>query len=299
MKMERFTGCLTGLAIGDSLGAPLEGFLSFTVTADLGSHYTDDTAMMIGIAESLIECKGFNGDNMAQKFVSNYYKEPWRGYGSGPPRIFKMIKQGRRWDECLDKEIFPGGSYGNGAAMRIAPIGLFYFDDIKKLREISHKTSQITHSHPLSMEGAALEAYAVSLALIREKNFIQKLYDFTILDIYKKKIKAIEHLLTEKENRDRVVRELGNGVTAHESVPTAIFSFLSTDSFKDSVIYAVSLGGDTDTIGAMTGAISGAFYGYDSIPKKWLEKLENRDYIFNLATLLFKTKKKLLDLKIH
>lgn len=290
MRLEKFTGSLLGLAIGDSLGAKREGYLSFIKETDIGPRYTDDTAMMIGIAESLIECKGFNGDNMAQKFVKNYYKEPWRGYGLGPPKIFKMLKEGRKWNEFLDKEIYPEGSYGNGAAMRIAPIGLFYFDDEKMLRDISYKSSQITHSHSLSMEGAALEAYAVSLALIGKRDLIQKLYDFTTLDIYKNKVKTIERFLPEKRNRKKIVYELGNGVAAHESVPTAIFSFLATDSLKDSLNYAVSLGGDTDTIGAMTGAISGAYYGSDSIPPEWLEKLENKDYIDLLATSLYKIK---------
>jgi poly(ADP-ribose) glycohydrolase ARH3 len=283
MNIEKFIGCLIGLAIGDSLGASREGARDFREISEIGRRYTDDTAMMIGVAESLIECGGFNGANMAEKFIKNYEKEPWRGYGLGPPKIFHMIKKGRNWDELLDRELFSEGSFGNGSAMRVAPIGLFYYDDLDELRAVAYKSSQITHSHPLAMEGAALQAYAVSLALREEKDFIGKLKDFVRIDIYKRKIESIEYLLDKKHDRKSVVKELGNGIEAVRSVPTAIFSFPSNRSFRESLIYSVSLGGDADTIGAMTGAIAGAFYGSSAIPEEWKEKLENREYITWLA----------------
>jgi len=89
-------------------------------------------------------------------------------------------------------------------------------------------------------------------------------------------------------NKVRVARELGNGVEAYNSVPTAIYCFLRNwGSFEDSVLYAVSLGGDTDTIGAMTGAISGAYHGVEAIPEQWKSMLERGDYIEELAEKLW------------
>lgn len=283
MGPSKFIGSLIGSAIGDSLGAQREGTYGFREVTEPGPAYTDDTAMMIAVAESLIECNGFDGAHMARLFVKNFEREPWRGYGPGPPRIFEMIKSGRKWDENLDRELYDGGSFGNGAAMRVAPVGLFYYNDPEKLREVSCQSSRITHSHPLGMEGAALQAYTVSLAIREEWDFPEKLKEFTRADVYRKKIEVLEKLLDKKEDRERVVRNLGNGIEAFNSVPTAIFSFLATSSFKEALIYAVSLGGDADTIGAMTGAIAGAWWGVDGIPHEWREDLENRDYMERLG----------------
>ena len=91
---------------------------------------------------------------------------------------------------------------------------------------------------------------------------------------------------------EEVVETLGNDVRAHTAVPTALYAFLShSGSFKEAVVYAVSLGGDTDTIGAMTGAIAGAYHGVEAIPRGWLDALENeskgRDYVLDMAARLY------------
>jgi len=104
--------------------------------------------------------------------------------------------------------------------------------------------------------------------------------------VYKKKLSIIEELI-ERPDRARVIVELGNGIEAFNSVPTAIYSFLcQPHSFAQAVLNAISLGGDTDTIGAMTGAISGAYLGVNSIPTKWRDRLENRLYIEELGDKL-------------
>jgi len=255
--------------------------------------YTDDTHMTIGVVESLIESNGFDGEHMAQTFIRNYESEPWRGYGPGPPRVFRMIKNGESWDNAASK-IYKGGSFGNGAAMRVAPIGLLYYYNPTKLREIACKSSSITHSHELGKEGAALQAYAVALALntplgeeIDGEAFILKLQNFAQNQTYKEKLASVKELLGEQDRR-QVVAVLGNGIEALRSVPIAIYCFLSHPrSYKDCVIYAISLGGDTDTIASMAGAISGANLGIKAIPNEWRAKLENRVYIEALAEGLY------------
>ncbi|MFN4219421.1 MAG: ADP-ribosylglycohydrolase family protein [bacterium] len=297
MIKDKFKGCLVGVAIGDSLGAEREGSFDISENVNLSPRYTDDTAMMIGVAESLINCKGFDGEDITKRFIENYLREPWRGYGWGPPRIFNMIiKEGRSWYEMLDRKIYPGGSFGNGAAMRIAPIGLLYYDNPEKLRDIVYKSSIITHSHELAIEGAFIQAYAVSLAVKTNPPFLDK-YEFLTKiksvvknEKYLKKIEIMEKFLKEKADKIDVIKHLGNGVEALNSVPTAIYSFLVGNSFEESVVYAVSLGGDADTIGAMSGAIAGAYYGIENIPLKWKEKLENREYIEKLAEKLWEVK---------
>ncbi len=299
---SKFLGCLIGAAIGDGLGAWREG-RRIAKKEDIASlaerveelAYTDDTHMTIGVVESLIQSRGFDGEHMAQAFIKNYETEPWRGYGPGPPRVFRMIKSGEPWDSAASK-IYRGGSFGNGSAMRVAPIGLLYSNNPAKLREIAYKSSSITHSHELGKEGAALQAYAVALALntpsdeeIDREAFLLKLQTFAQTQLYKEKIANTKELLGEQD-RARVVAVLGNGIEALNSVPTAIYCFLKQPkSYKDSVIYAISLGGDTDTIASMAGAILGAYLGIEAIPQEWRLKLENKAYIEDLAEKLWQT----------
>ena len=296
MLRSKFVGCLVGSAVGDSLGSSFEGSWTPDVKLEnFSGQWTDDTHMMIGVAESLIENEGFDGRHMAENFIKNYENEPWRGYGPGPLRVFRWIKSGVPWNEAAKRLYGGAGSYGNGAAMRVAPVGVFYHDDPEQLRAVAYGQSRITHTHELGMEGAALQAYAVALATnagsssrLDPFGFLSRLKDFTHNEVYRQKLEKAEELLSET-NRRRVARELGNGVTAHNSVPTAINSFLRNyQSFKESVLYAISLGGDTDTIGAMTGAISGAYHGPEAIPGRWKSKLERRDHIETLAEKLWK-----------
>jgi len=281
---SKFIGSLVGSAVGDSIG--------------IGSgRYTDDTAMMIGVSESLIEKKGFDADHMAQTFLRNYDSEPGRGYGPGPPLIFRMMKSGLSWEEAAGN-IYPGGSYGNGSAMRVAPIGLFYYDNPRQLREIACQSSRITHTHPLAMEGAALQAYAVALAVKTEPDKLEKykilaeLNNFAEAHVYQEKLQTIKILLKEAAHKSKVVIELGNTVEAFNSVPVSIYSFLANCGFKNALNYALSLGGDRDTISAMTGAIAGACYGIEDIPEEWVNTLENKTYIEELADGLWQIKMK-------
>ncbi|MBA7707290.1 hypothetical protein ES703_116160 [subsurface metagenome] len=123
---------------------------------------------------------------------------------------------------------------------------------------------EITHAHQLGKEGAALQAYAIALAtnleLLEDFNggdFLVKLIEYMDDGVYQEKLNRIEALLNQAD-KGKAIIELGNGIEAFNSVPSAIYSFLSQpQSFAQTVIYAISLGGDTDTIGAMTGTISG------------------------------------------
>lgn len=296
---SKFRGALIGSAVGDALGAPAEGWSMGMVSSVYGEEkgwkmiygrYTDDTEMMIGVAESLIANKGFNGADMARRFIQNY--DATRGYGPGSKEALKRLSEGASWEET-SKKLFGGeGSYGNGAAMRIAPIGVLYHDNADTLREIAYKSSHITHSHELGKEGAALQAFSIALAVRGQKEgMLSALKEFVKSDVYKEKIGGIAILLDREASKEEVISDLGNGEAAFNSVPTAIYSFLRFDSFEDSVVYAVSLGGDTDTIGAMTGAISGAYYGEGAIPTGWVEKLEEgekgKSYIKRLAEELY------------
>lgn len=295
---DRFRGCLLGLALGDALGAPFEGAgrvsreQVWTAAKERTLlRYTDDTHMAIGVAESLIACRCFNGKHMAETFVRNFEQEPWRGYGPGPPRVFRKIKAGFPWDQAAEK-IYPGGSFGNGAAMRVAPVGLFYYRNPKLLKDAAMLQSKITHAHPLGKEGAVLQAFAVALAALYGPTepvgeLLNRLQAFTGEEAYRSKLKEVKNLLGEFD-ASMVAEQLGNGIEAFNSVPTAIYCFLRhPGSFEETVVDAVSLGGDTDTIACMAGAVSGACLGLEKIPEEWVEKLENKDYIDKQAIRLW------------
>ena len=298
---KKSLGSLLGAALGDAVGASWEGHriarkheIELIAKISHSLRYTDDTHMTIGVAESLVECHGFDVKHMTERFIDNYSKEPWRGYGPGPPQIFSLIKSGMAWDEAAG-HIYPGGSFGNGAAMRVAPVGLFFWNQSARLMELAYLQSRITHSHVLGIEGAALQAMAVAIAVagnpdipFSSQSFLSTLMNFATEDVYRAKIAKSSSLMDRSDDRQEVVRELGHGIEAFNSVPTSIFAFLShSQDFASTVIYAVSLGGDTDTIASMAGAISGAYLGVDAIPPQWRAQLENRDYILNLANRLW------------
>lgn len=296
MSMERFAGCMLGSGVGDALGASFEGVWEKTLRIEdlrFGGRWTDDTAMMIGVAESLIAKHGFNSKHMAEMFRQNWEKAPWRGYGPGPPAVFRMVRRGVSWSEAAGRLYGGAGSYGNGAAMRVAPIGLLYHTNKDKLKEIAYKSAEITHTHELGKEGAAVQAYAVALAIQTERGridareFLEKLISFTENRVFREKLKSAKTLLNKDEKR-AVIRRLGNTVEAFNSVPTAIYCFTkNSQNYATAVTNAILLGGDTDTIGAMTGAIAGAYHGEAALPQQWTQKLEKKRYINGLAHKLW------------
>jgi len=312
---DKFSGSLLGTYVGDALGMPVEGYAHHFIKsqfdrvdqmmeARLGKGtYTDDTEMMIATAESLLACKGFDGKHMAQCFLNNFHPE--RGYGAGTTSTLSLIKSGTAWDK-VGSMVFDGGSFGNGAAMRIAPIGVFYYNNHHMLRSTAAEASLITHAHLLGKEGAILQAYTIAQAIqlksqdsFNTLNFLHKLINFVTPEarVYKEKLEMIGSLLGKDPDPEVIITQLGHDSSAPNSVPTAIYCFLShPHSFHDALVYAVGLGGDTDTIAAMTGALSGAYHGKKGIPSQWMRDLGNegkgRDYIEQLAVELWKLKTK-------
>lgn len=260
--------------------------------------YTDDTEMTLGVAESLLEVGGFNGAHMALKLYSNL--DLRRGYGLDPV-VLGWIASGEPWEEA-SKKLFGGeGSYGNGGAIRVAPIGLLYHDEPERLMRSAAASARITHAHPLGVEGAVIQAYAVALALkaappLEAEKFLKDLQPAVQSQLFKDKIRTVRGLLASGKPAPRreVFRRLGCGVQAFNSVPAALYAFLShPESFEEALVYAVNLGGDSDSIGSMTGALAGAYHGFKAIPKRWTSRLEGLDRLVRLGEELWKLKEKL------
>lgn len=298
---DRFRGALLGAALGDALGAPFEGAASLVQVnlEDLNSlaqssRYTDDTHMMIGIAQSLVECGRFDGEHMLSTFARLYAQQPWRGYGPGPPQVFDMVDRGIPWNEAASKLFGGEGSFGNGAAMRVAPVALFTRHELQQVTHLASNTSRLTHTHALAIDGAVTEAVAIAVVLSLEDSaslsatrVTTSVADYLSTPQFKQTLKQIESLLPEPEPL-QVVQSLGNNITALGSVPTALLAFLrSPDSFEEVVQFAISLGGDTDTIACMAGALAGARVGESGLPTSWVTALEDGDRLRQLADRLY------------
>jgi poly(ADP-ribose) glycohydrolase ARH3 len=253
--------------------------------------YTDDTAMALGIAESLLRMERIDQQDLGDTFRRNFENEPWRGYGSGPPIIFSMVKKtGISYVEAA-KSLFGGrGSIGNGAAMRIAPVGLFYHSS-QNLYEKALLSAEVTHAHPLGVDGAAIQAAAIAEAvsldatrLFPKEKFIGSLIDMARTDVMKEKMTIVRDMINDNGSPEEAARCIGRTVAVYESMPFAVYSFMrNSESFEDCIFCSVLHGGDRDTLGAMAGAISGAYLGIDAIPRVWKKKLENLDFIEKVA----------------
>jgi poly(ADP-ribose) glycohydrolase ARH3 len=303
---DRFKGSTLGTFVGDALGRQIEGWSSQMIQATHGllvemgqGIYTDDTEMMIGILESLVECPQFDPALTSGKFLINF--NPSRGYGGRIYGVMDRLRSGVAWNESGTD------SWGNGGAMRIAPIGAFFYDNPARLEEAARDCTWITHHHPLGLAGALAQARAVGLAtlkgirgeVIQKAEFIDTVMG-TVAPTSEEMARAIAKIqdmdrgTDMRETISRIVSRFACDVSALGAVPPALASFLLTGSFRESVVVAVNCGGDTDTIGAMTGAIAGAYYGYDEIPREWVVGLENgpkgRDYVLSLAERLAEMK---------
>ncbi|MBW2341050.1 MAG: ADP-ribosylglycohydrolase family protein [Deltaproteobacteria bacterium] len=296
---SKYLGGMIGSALGDAIGElafhhPEKDKLYIHLAQLKQFRYTDDTAMSIGLAESIIEKGCLDQQDLGNTFRSNFLSESWRGYASGPPTIFSMVEQlGITYAEAA-RTLFGGvGSFGNGAAMRIVPVGLF-FHDSPDLYEMAHMSAAVTHAHPVGIDGAAVQAKAIALAVKLDPReafprevFIDTLIGFADTPEMKEKMVLVQELIKANTTPSFAAEQLGQTVAVHESMPFALFSFLRhPKSFEDCLFCAILHGGDRDTLGAMACAISGAYVGIKAIPESWIEKLENRSYIEDLAVRL-------------
>ncbi|HKJ04308.1 MAG TPA: ADP-ribosylglycohydrolase family protein [Geopsychrobacteraceae bacterium] len=302
---SRFVGCLLGSAFGDALGAAVEmqscGDIrqQFGQVRDFLPHdkgfgcYTDDTEMTLALARSLI-VRG----QVDAAVCSRHYAEafsPERGYGRSAVKIIEALAEGADYRQT-GTMLFSQGSFGNGAAMRIAPVGLLYRDASEKiLRQAVFDAVCCTHVHPEAVEAASLQALSVALLSklpVGEKPdtlaIVEQLERTCRFEPLVQSLRMVTELLRTAVGGDKVARCFGCGVRSSDSWPPALWAALRfADDPEEAIIQAVNLGGDADTIGAMTGALVGALHGDGWFPSRWFGLLENgpdgRDEIISVA----------------
>jgi len=294
------TGALLGCALGDAIGElafghPTKDDLRAAVAAQSRLVYTDDTAMTIALAESLIARRGLDPDDLGRRFATQFAREPWRGYGPGPPRIFALVERtGMSYPEAA-RQLYGGeGSFGNGAAMRIAPIGVAYRDG-DELREAACRSAEVTHAHPIGQDGAAVQALAVGIATahalegrsLDPARTAERLVEAARTPEIRQKMQAVARLLAEGAPAARVADAVGRSIAVQESMPFAVYAFLQApEDFEACLDCAILNGGDRDTLGAMAGAIAGAYLGMDALPPGWRAAVENGEELTRLARTL-------------
>ncbi|NPV05489.1 MAG: ADP-ribosylglycohydrolase family protein [Syntrophaceae bacterium] len=299
--LSKFIGALVGGALGDAIGekafrcAGREALLEAIAGAGV-LRWTDDTAMSIGLAESICDRGGIDPQHLGDTFRRRYGQEPWRGYASGPPAVFAAVEsEGLSYEEAA-RTLFGGrGSLGNGAAMRVAPAGLFYHD-APDLYERAAASAAVTHAHPVGIDGAAVLAKAVAVAAtldpanaFPQAEFLETLVGFSRTHAFWGKIRLVRELLQKAIPPGEAATRLGRSVAVDESLPFALYAFLlHPGSYRECLLCAVLEPGDRDTVGAMAGALSGAYLGVEAIPAAWRGKLEAGPAIEELARRLFR-----------
>ena len=300
----KFRGCLLANAMGDAIGNMAFAYplgISFSqYFSDLQNRisllsdltYTDDTAMMLGVCESFIARGSIDEQHLGDTFAKNFYRESWRGYSSGPQLIFQLVsEEGITYRQAAQTLFCGQGSYGNGAAMRIAPVALLYGDE-ENLYAIVEKCAAVTNIHAIGVDCAAVLAKAISIAIncneaITVNNFIRPLQLFAQTPEMINQLMLLERLFCDDSDGRNAARQLGTGVAAFESVAFAIYIFLCHHAnYEDCILQAGFYGGDCDTIAAMVGAMAGAYHGESCLPQKWMH-IENKDYITQMADDLF------------
>lgn len=301
---DKYTGCMLGAAVGDALGKQNEGFsrkeIPVRVTnyniARAGSpgeelragQYTDDTEQMIALAQSLIECGGFDVQDFAGRIArwgADALADPVRRSLVGPSSsvAIAQLNSGVSWEES------GSGIPSCGSAMRVAPIGLFYknLDDVESNAALS---SLPTHNSKAAIAGAVAVAVGVRCALedmdcsdiLKETGARASKYD-------KGLAKKIELSFVKRDAvPDEVFAELGTSYLVYETVPSAFYCF--SRHFEDpekAIIEAVNAGGDTDSIACITGALCGARHGVEAFPERWINGLENKEIVEHLAAMIF------------
>lgn len=281
---DKIRGMIYGTWAGDAAGALFEGdhpdIIPILDQQYFSKHhplfYTDDTQMTISVFEEMIENGQIIQMSLKERFLKRF--SPWRKYGGGMLEVIELWRRGVAIDSAAGMLYGGMGSFGDGAAMRIAPVSAYFsMDSVEQMVEEVKNCSLLTHTHPYGISGAILQAYATLLAFnnVATNEWLERFFELPIESAYKIKLQDVVRALDCQASAYESVRLVGNGADALDAVPAAIYCFLRNQtSFKDSVCFAISMGGDTDTIAAMTGAISGAFWGFSSIPVWLLNSLE-------------------------
>lgn len=289
---------LLGTAIGDALGVPFETkpadfplLLNWDGETYLGSEhhelkpgqFSDDTQMSMMVAQSLIDNKGFNPNDLSSRYVDWIFSGKARGYGRTTMLACQALKDGTHWN----KSGVPG-SYGNGTAMRAASFGVFFKNDKVALLEAATIDAKITHNSDEAIAGSrAIALAAFCIANKNESDLLDEICMELPASTVLNKLLAFNELLAMKNvSPTHILQGIGTKADVRQTAPAALFCYLKNDNYKDAVLMAIRAGGDTDTTAAITGALCSIKYGFKGINKAWVDGIEDKDKLIALDNQL-------------
>lgn len=290
---------LLGTAVADALGVPFETKLAnyeplvaWDGKSYLGSEhhdlkpgqYSDDTQMSLMVAESLIENHGFNPDDLAERYVDWIVSGRARGYGKTTLLAITNLVNGKHWSESGI-----AGSYGNGTAMRAAPFGVYFRNDLHALAAICKMDSAITHASDEAEAGAIAIGMAAAYAVNGDtSSLLSDLWQVLPASKVRSTIYSLDSLIESPYiTPDQALRVIGTKADVRQTAPAALYCFLKFDNYHDAVLAAIKAGGDTDTTAAIVGALFGAKYGMQVIDKKLIRAVEESDRLIELDSQLY------------
>jgi ADP-ribosylglycohydrolase len=279
---------LDGLSVGDAFGQQFFADLPreiATRTPPLAPwQYTDDTEMALSIFEVLSGCGAIDQDRLARQFARRYMLDAARGYGAAARMILQDIADGSPW-YVASRQVFGGqGSLGNGAAMRVAPLGAYFAADVPRVIEQAAASAEVTHAHGEGIAGAVAVALAAAWATRRtagmESGTGRQMLEHVLAHTPDSAVRrGIEQALAIPldEWEFNAANALGNGsqITAADTVPFCLWCAAAhLDSYEEALWSAIRVGGDIDTNAAIVGGIVVMLVGRDGIPAEWLKARE-------------------------
>jgi ADP-ribosyl-[dinitrogen reductase] hydrolase len=244
---------------------------------------TDDTEQALCIARSLVDHQAFDPADVAERFVAWYDSGPF-DIGRMTMRSLSRLKHGDEWDEAGEhvwEQSREGQNAGNGSVMRCPPLAIPYATDWDRLVEVSRQSSQITHADPRCTDGCAILNLTVAGLLENADTPLQDALDYVGADAPDELVTALRPLV----RGDSPGTLETSGYVVH-SLQTALHDGLFADSAEEAIVTPVNRGGDTDTIGAIAGAVAGARFGASQLPDRWLGAIDEVDELETLAERL-------------
>lgn len=284
--LERANLALIGLSVGDAFG---DNFFIHPDIAHTMIHnktlpkpvwrFTDDTNMALSIFTVLRRYQQIEQTQLARSFAERY--DSSRGYGPSMHRLLRQILETEDWKTATQQAFEGQGSYGNGAAMRVAPVGAYFSDNLQQVAIEAQKSAEITHSHPEGIAGAIAVAIAAACAWnIRGESVTRKDFIHMVLPhIPESEVKSRLKRAAEIQSTvvDHVIGMIGNGsqITAQDTVPFALWCAAGNLNNFERALWTTSSGlGDVDTNCAIVGGIIALYTGAEGIPHHWLQHRE-------------------------
>ncbi len=280
---------MAGIWVGDAFGERFFGHQAEVLRRITAREvpqgtwrFTDDTAMALSVRDSVLAGAGhIDPDVLVQLFAQRYHRDPVRGYGPGTHRFMSDLFGGMSWQFAAKGNFDGTGSFGNGAAMRVAPIGAYHFDDYTLAAEAADQSAAVTHMHPDGRAGAIAVAVATAW-FIRGGSNIAELFDTVLAHTPEGRTRlgiAQAAELPRGESPPRAASVLGNGsaVSAQDTVPFTLWvAARHLDNFEEAIWSTVSGLGDRDTTCAIVGGMLAARPGA-TLPPAWLAACEPLD----------------------